>query len=72
MHPYAPYDDIFSSHINYQLTCISSMGDRWGALLEALDDAIQCLHHTLNYASQTTLHYVDTGHLSEDKVPAVF
>ena len=72
MHPYAPYDDFFSSHINYQPSCISSMGDRWGALLEALEDTIQCFHRTLNYVYQTTLHYVATDHLSEDKVPEVF
>ena len=67
-----PIDVLYLSHIKYQLTCTSSMGDRWGALLEALDDVIQYYHHTSNYSSQTTLHYVDTDHFFEDKVPAIF
>ena len=57
-----PIDVFYLSHIKYQLYCVSSMGDRWGALLEALDDVIQYYHHTLNYSLQTTLQYVDTGH----------
>ena len=67
-----PIDVLYLSHINYQPDCVSSMGDRWGALLEALDDVIQYYHHTSNYSSQTTLHYVDTDHFFVDKVPAIF
>ena len=67
-----PIDVFYLSHIKYQPNCVSSMGDRWGALLEALDDVIQYYHRTSNYVQQTTLHYEDTDHQSEDKVPAIF
>lgn len=30
-----PIDVLYLSHIKYQPNCVSSMGDRWGALLEA-------------------------------------
>ena len=57
-----PIDVLYLRPIKHQPDCVSSMGDRWGALLEALDDVIQYYHHTSNYSSQTTLHYVDTDH----------
>ena len=46
-----PIDVLYLSHIKYQLTCTSSMGDRWGALLEALT------HYLYNIISSTNLMY---------------
>ena len=40
-----PIDVLYLSHIKYQLTCTSSMGDRWGALLEALT---HCLYNVIS------------------------
>ena len=72
MHPYAPYRCIILEPYKIS-TCLrfidgGSIGSTPGGPGTL---PTQYYHHTLNYSSQTTLHYVATDHWSEDKVPAI-
>ena len=43
-----PIDVLYLSHIKYQPNCVSSMGDRWGALLEALTHCLYSIISSTN------------------------